>query len=159
MNILFVCSSNVCRSPYCEYVFRRMVENDEVLKDKVVIQSSAVLNRCKTIFPRAVVSLVNDGFDEQYVTAHKPSFKWDDMDRYKNADVIIGMSKTHKLLTPHKYQKKYMTISEAATGEYSPVPDPFLYNTQEKYDECMQVLKTYLQLYFEILKAQFEQEK
>ncbi len=158
MNILFVCSSNVCRSPYCEYVFRRMVESDEVLKDKIKVKSSAVLNKCKEIFPRAVVSLVSEGFDEEYVKSHKPSFKWCDMQRYEEADVIIGMSKAHKLFTPLKYKKKYITLSEAATGEYSPVPDPFLYSTQEKYDECMQVLKAYLQLYLEILKAQFLQE-
>ncbi len=156
--VLFVCSSNVCRSPYCEYVFRRMIENDDLLKDKVEVNSSAVFNKSKEIFPRAVTSLVNEGFDEEYVLSHKPTFKWGDGERFAEADVIIGMSKTHKLLTPFKYQHKFVTLSEAATGEYSPVPDPFLYATQEKYDECMQVLKAYLQLYFEIVKAEFKQE-
>ena len=35
MKILFVCSSNICRSPFCEYVFRDMVEKDPELKKRV----------------------------------------------------------------------------------------------------------------------------
>ena len=38
-NVLFVCSSNVCRSPYCEFMLRRMIENDSVLKGKVQVKS------------------------------------------------------------------------------------------------------------------------
>ena len=45
MKILFVCSSNICRSPYCEYVFKRMVQSDPRLAQKVTwIRSAAVFN-------------------------------------------------------------------------------------------------------------------
>ena len=53
--VLFVCSSNVCRSPYCEFMLRRMVENDDDLRGKVDVCSSAVFNRSKSIFPKAAV--------------------------------------------------------------------------------------------------------
>lgn len=52
--VLFVCSSNVCRSPYCEFMLRRMVENDDDLRGKVDVCSSAVFNRSKSIFPKAL---------------------------------------------------------------------------------------------------------
>lgn len=156
-NVLFVCSSNVCRSPYCEFMLRRMIENDSVLKGKVQVKSSAVFNKSKRIFPKAVDVLKREGFDEKQILAHEPSFKTDKA-RFENADVIIGMSKMHKLLTPKKYRDKYITLSEAATGEYAPVPDPFLATSQESYDKTMDTLKRYITEYFEKLKAKFEEK-
>ncbi len=156
-NVLFVCSSNVCRSPYCEFMLRRMIENDSVLKGKVQVNSSAVFNKSKRIFPKAVDVLKREGFDEKQILAHKPSFKTDKA-RFENADVIIGMSKMHKLLTPKKYRDKYITLSEAATGEYAPVPDPFLATSQESYDKTMDTLKRYITEYFAKLKAKFEEK-
>ena len=67
--------------------------------------------------------------------------------RLRDADVIIGMSKMHKWLTPAKYRKKFITLSEAAEGRYTPIPDPFLYKSQEDYDKVMSVIKVYLTLY------------
>ena len=156
-NVLFVCSSNVCRSPYCEFMLRRMIDNDEELRGKVDVCSSAVFNRSKSIFPKAVDVLKREGFDESEILAHKPSFKTDKA-RFENADVIIGMSKMHKLLTPKKYRDKYITLSEAATGEYAPVPDPFLATSQEAYDKTMDTLKRYITEYFAKLKAKFEEK-
>lgn len=156
-NVLFVCSSNVCRSPYCEFMLRRMIENDSVLKGKVQVKSSAVFNKSKRIFPKAVDVLKREGFDEKQILAHKPSFKTDKA-RFENADVIIGMSKMHKLFTPKKYRDKYITLSEAATGKYAPVPDPFLAMSQESYDKTMDTLKRYITEYFAKLKAKFEEK-
>lgn len=151
-NVLFVCSSNVCRSPYCEFMLRRMIDNEEELRGKVDVCSSAVFNRSKSIFPKAVDVLKREGFDESEILAHKPSFK-NDKERFEKADVIIGMSHMHKLLTPRKYRKKYVTLSEAATGKYAPVPDPFLATSQKEYDKTMAVLKSYVESYFKQLKT------
>lgn len=148
MKVLFVCSSNVCRSPYAEFVFRRLVEQSPVLSAAgVEVSSSAVFNKSKNIFPKAVVSLKGEGFDEQEILAHKPSFKWSDPERFEQADVIIGMSKMHRWLTPCRWRKKFVTLSEAAEGKYTPLPDPFLYKTQEEYDKVMSVIKIYVEKY------------
>lgn len=157
-NVLFVCSSNVCRSPYCEFMLRRMIDNDEELRGKVDVCSSAVFNRSKSIFPKAVDVLKREGFDESEILAHKPSFKTD-KERFEKADVIIGMSHMHKLLTPRKYRKKYVTLSEAATGKYAPVPDPFLATSQKEYDKTMTVLKSYVGSYFKQLKTKILSKK
>ncbi len=151
-NVLFVCSSNVCRSPYCEFLLRRFAENDDELKGRVSVASSAVLNKSKKIFPKAAVILKREGFSEEEIYAHKPSFKTD-KSLFENADIIIGMSKTHGLLTPKKYRKKYVTLSEAACGKYRSVPDPFLAPTQAQYDKTMAKLKEYVSAYYEKLKT------
>lgn len=156
MKILFVCSSNVCRSPYAEYVFRRMVEQSPVLSAAgITVSSSAVFNKSKVIFPKAADSLIREGFDRDYVMSHKPTFKWCDRDRFEQADIIIGMSRLHKLLTPAKYRKKFVTLSEVAEGKYVKIPDPFLYKSQEDYDKVMSVIKVYLQKYADSLEKKF----
>lgn len=155
MKILFICSSNVCRSPYCEFMFRRMVQECDATRDKIEVRSAAVVNISREIFPKAVVCLKNEGFEESEILAHKPSFKWCDMSRFREADIIIGMSKAHKFFTPVGCKKKFITLSEAASGKYSPIPDPFLEKSQEKYDDAMRVIKNYLIEYFEKLKNNF----
>ena len=72
--------------------------------------------------------------------------------------VIIGMGRLHRLLTPRKYRDKFVTLSEAATGKYVPIPDPFLYTSQNDYDRVMSVIKKYLTLYAEKLERQFAGE-
>ena len=156
MKILFVCSSNVCRSPYAEFVFRRLVAQSPVLSAAgIEVSSSAVFNKSKTIFPKAVVSLEREGFGKEEILAFRPSFKWTAPEKFRDADVIIGMSKMHRLLTPCKYRKKFMTLSYAAEGKYTPIPDPFLYKTQEEYDRVMSVIKVYLEKYAAVLEQKF----
>ena len=156
MKILFVCSSNVCRSPYAEFVFRRLVAQSPVLSGAgIEVSSSAVFNKSGSIFPKAVVSLEREGFPKEEILAFRPSFKWTSPEKFREADVIIGMSKMHRLLTPRKYRKKFMTLSYAAEGKYTPIPDPFLYKTQEEYDRVMSVIKVYLEKYAAVLEQKF----
>ena len=91
MKILFVCSSNVCRrcssnvcrSPFAEFVFRRLVEQSPVLsKAGIEVGSSAVFNRSKVIYPKAVVSLEREGFPKEQILAHKPAYKITDKQRF-----------------------------------------------------------------------------
>ncbi len=155
MKILLGCSSNVCRSPFAEFVFRRLVQQSPILSSAgIEVGSSAVFNRSKYIYPKAVVSLEREGFSREEVLAHKPAYKGTDKQRFEEADVIIGMSKIHRALTPHKYRHKFVTLSEAATGKYTPIPDPFLYPSQNEYDKVMSVIKKYLTLYAEKLERE-----
>lgn len=155
MKILFVCSSNICRSPYCEYVFKRMVQSDPRLAQKVTwIRSAAVFNKSSKIHPKAKLALLREGFDEAYIGSHKPAFKWTDKDLFETADVIVGMTRTNKLVTPCKYRKKFITLSEIVDGEYKAVPDPFLERDINKYYAVMDILKDYLERYCQKLIAQ-----
>lgn len=125
MKILFVCSSNVCRSPYAEFVFRRLVKSSPVLSAAgVEVSSSAVFNRSKVIFPKAAVSLKREGFSEGEIAAFKPSFKCSAKEKFRDADVIIGMSKMHKWLTPAKYRKNSSPSPKPPKGNTPPSPTP-----------------------------------
>lgn len=155
MKILIICSSNICRSPFAELYLRRKVNNDNILRDKVQwIKSSAVLNKSKKIHPKASLALQKEGFALAEIDAHKPSFVHIDRIRFEEADIIIGMSKTHKILLPKRYRKKFFTLSEVAVDSYIKIPDPYLLKSQDLYDKAMEPIKEYLDIYAEKLKEQ-----
>ena len=148
--------SNICRSPYCEYVFRRMVEEDEVLSKKVEwVKSSAVFNKSFKINRKSEKVLTDEGFDRQYVLSHKPTFKWGKGRQYfKEADIIIGMTRSNKFFLPIRFHKKFKLLSVLATGKYEPIPDPVLIKDQDKYNKAMETIKGYLIAYADKLKVE-----
>lgn len=153
--ILFICSSNICRSPYCEYVLKRLLEEHPKAAEKATcIGSSAVLNQSFKIHPKAVLALRREGFDDEYIYSHKPKFKWFDVKRFKEADVIVGMSMAHKRMTPLAFKKKFTTLSQLVGDEYAPVRDPYLMKDINDYYAVMDTLKNYLERYV----AQLEQQ-
>ena len=148
--------SNICRSPYCEYVFRKMVQEDEVLSKKVEwVKSSAVFNKSFKINHKSEKVLTDEGFDRDYVLSHEPTFKWGKGRKYfKDADIIIGMTRSNKFFLPLRFHKKFKLLSVLATGEYAPIPDPVLIKDQNKYNEAMATIKGYLIAYASKLKEE-----
>ncbi len=157
MKILVICASNICRSPYVEYLLRKEIELDEALSRNIEwVKSSAVFNKSKKLHTKARIALLEEGFEENYVDSHKPSYIWFDYKRFKDADVIIGMTKTQKFLLPPTLYKKYMSLSEIAEGKYTKIPDPFLSKTQEEYNLVMTQLKNYVDKYINKLKEKIK---
>ena len=153
MKILFVCSSNICRSPYCEFVFRRMCENDPDLAARVEwVKSGAVFHQCKNLHPKAKAALEAEGFAPEILDKHSHAYWRKFPERFEQADIIIGMTRWHKYFIPKKWRGKYVDLAELATGTYTPVPDPFLAKTQEKYNEVMRVLDKYLTMVADKIK-------
>ncbi len=149
--------SNICRSPYCEYVFRRIVENDEILKENIEwVKSSAVFNKSRVINSKAILALRREGFEEDYILAHRPTYKWGKGRKYfEEADIIIGMTRSNAYFLPRKYRGKFVLLSQLASGEYRPIPDPVLIKDQNKYYAAMDEIKNYLVEYAKILKDKF----
>lgn len=160
MKILIICSSNICRSPFAEYYLKKLVDNDDILRNNIEwIKSSAVLNKSKQIHPKAAIALQKEGFFWEEIQAHKPAFVHADRAPFVDADIIIGMSKMHKILLPRKFRKKFVTLSTLALGKYIKIPDPFLLKSQERYNEAMEPIKHYLDIFANNLKEQFLSKK
>ncbi|MDO5449245.1 MAG: low molecular weight phosphatase family protein [Clostridia bacterium] len=158
--VLFVCSQNMCRSPYCEMMFRRLVEESPVLRDKVeVTRSSAVMTPGTSIDPLTVEALVREGFDKTQVEQHRPGFMYRkaDIKLFNEADIVIGMTKSHKyMIFVPSWRRKFKTLSEAATGSYKAVPDPWLQRDTEKYIGEMNKIKAYLEQYIKVLEEELK---
>ncbi|MDE5756523.1 MAG: hypothetical protein K2I23_05465 [Clostridia bacterium] len=157
MKILFICMSNICRSPYCEYVFRKIVQEDDVLSKNIEwVKSSAVFYKSLKINHKSVKVLTDEGFDREYVLSHQPTFKWGKGRRYfKDADIIIGMTRSNKWFLPFRFHKKFALLSVLASGKYKAIPDPVLIKEQEKYNKAMEEIKGYLISYADELKQKF----
>lgn len=152
MKLLFVCASNICRSPYCEFVFGRMVRNDPELSGRVEVSSAAVFNQMKEMDPKTRQSLLREGFSEEELDRFKPRLWYHAIPDFKAADTIVGMTKLQKAMTPLPFRKKYTTLAEAADGSYHTIPDPYFLTDQEEYNARMDVIKGYLERYFQRIK-------
>ncbi len=155
MKIVFVCASNICRSPYAEFVFRKMCGDDRELGALVEsVSSAAAIFKHTKINSKTYNALTSEGFDSSAVSAHVPSPWWCRLGyrRCKDADILIGMNELHRYYLPPSLRKKYFTLSVLATGEYVKIPDPVFFEPQ-RYLECLNVIKNYLFLYGEKLKS------
>ncbi len=155
-NVLFVCSQNMCRSPYCDYVFKKMVAEDPFLCDKVSVQSSAVMTPGTSLDPLTAAAMRKEGIDEETIQNHKPGYIYrkKDWKLFKEADIIICMTRSHYLWTPLFFWKKTVPLAKAATGKYKAVPDPWLQRDPDKYQARMDIIKAYLEQYLEVLRQQ-----
>ncbi len=145
VRILFVCVTNICRSPYAEYLFGRMVSEDAQLCRRIEwVKSGGVSFMLNKISRKAKSSLVREGFSPEAVDRHRPRMWLFAFNRFAAADVIIGMTKLQRYLLPWWWRGKYVTLSEAAIGSYVRIPDPALLGPRE-YDAAMRVIKGYLQ--------------
>lgn len=123
MKILIVCSSNTCRSPYAEFIFKRLVSESEVLKKNIEsVTSSAVFNQSRAMHPKTYALLLEEGFTKEELDAFKPDFILKDRKKFDEADVIIGMGYLQWFLLPFKYKKKYVNLSKAAIGKNINIP-------------------------------------
>jgi len=148
MKILFVCSSNVCRSPYCEFHFKRLMEEYPALKEMVTeCNSGAVFNRSKKLHDKAKKALLTEGFSESVIDGHKPRYLHDQLSLFKDSDVIIGMTRWHKWCLPKELRSKYVNLSEVAGENYKAIPDPFLAVNQTEYNKVMAVVQDYVKKY------------
>lgn len=126
-------------------MFRRFVQNDPELSSRVgSVRSAAVFNRSFRIHPKARLALLREGFSEEEIAAHRPAFKWGDGCLFKEADVIIGMTKMNKIALPLRYHKKFVTLSEYVDGTYTTIPDPFLMKNIDDYYAVMDLIKGFL---------------
>jgi protein-tyrosine-phosphatase len=153
VRILFVCVTNICRSPYAEYLFGRMVSEDAVLSRRIEwVKSGGVSFMLPRISKKAKFHLVREGFSPEAIDRHRPRMWLFAFNRFAEADLIIGMTKLQGWLLPWWWRGKYVTLSEAATGSYTPIPDPALMGPRE-YDAAMRVIKEYLQKLKDRLRA------
>ena len=152
MNILFICSSNACRSPYCEFVFRRLVDSDPDLSGTITVRSAGVLNPVFGMDHRTRNALLLEGFSKEETDAFHSTFSWTHPNRFREADVIIGMTKSHGRFLLPTWKRKFTTLSEAATGTYTAFPDPWFEPRMKPYLAAMEELKGYLEQYANVLK-------
>ncbi len=144
------------RSPYCDFVFNRMLTEDAELASIVCKVDSAALRwRYHAVHPQARAALIREGFSADIVDGYRPRHKWFDKELFREADIIIGMTGSHRTMLPRKYRDKFCTLTEAAYGIHREISDPYWEHlNQDEYNQRMDEIKGILADYAKKLKKE-----
>ena len=141
MNILIVCTGNICRSPTAEAVLRKKL-SDVGLGDDVHIDSAGTHGYHVGQMPdqRSAVVATQRGYDLSNIRSRQ--FKDDD---YENFDVILAMDEGHlRTLMSNKPDSTgaslmlYLEFSQNQPGES--VPDPY-YGGDQGFEQVLDMIE------------------
>ena len=114
IEILVVCTGNVCRSPYAQLVLTERLRGLDV-----VVSSAGVRARTgATMTPEAVDLAVAAGVPEEAAAAH--AAVWLTESHLRTPDVVIGMSREHRRavveLAPSRLRSSFTARELARLG-------------------------------------------
>lgn len=146
MNVLFVCSSNTCRSPMAEAVLDDIIDRSSDLRGNVKVESCGTF-ACEG---QEASELALKAMEELGLSLKKHEAKQFDSEKAEWADLILAMSKEqieHMEAIAPKQTSKMHTLLGYINGVYGDpvddeynVPDPFK-GDEEDYIACAKVLK------------------
>jgi len=161
LKITFVCSGNICRSAYADFAFREMIEESPILKDKIIVDSGGLAFRNESIDSRTVRFLLEDGskFSKEEIESHKPRYKNDYPEMFDETDIIVGMTRSHKMMTPKRWRKgpeaKFRMLRELASNESIDIGDPYWTDDYGEYKQILLDVKKNLEILKEKLEKYF----
>ena len=163
--ILFVCTSNTCRSFLAEYLFRDLLEKaDEEgkLNRKDYKVSSAGLFAVDDDEPGApAVKVLEKVYEVEDSDRHRARHV--DEDLIQESDLIIAMADTHQQALEEAYpdaEQKTFTLNELAYGDDGldgslDIEDPYR-GDDEDYEACAADIQKALRLAFDKIIANGE---
>lgn len=126
MNVLFVCTANICRSPTAEGVFRKLVAISP-LAGHVEIESVGTHNYHvgEAPDPRAIEHAAKRGYDLSHLRARQISAR--DFERF---DYVLAMDASNighlKAMCPTRLTEKIeLLLDYGGEQDESEVPDPY----------------------------------
>jgi len=142
MNILIVCTGNMCRSPMAEHLLRKMAADAGM--ERVAVESAGIAPAAdRSIPPEALRALAVEGVD---AAAHKP--KGLDAKMVRKADLILAMEPAHRAYVMTKFPeaagKVHLLTLYAGIKRHDGVADPYG-GSDEDYGRAMADIKAALQ--------------
>lgn len=122
MNVLFVCTANVCRSPLAEIVFRKKLLEHGI--SNVIVTSAGIHDYAGMPYDEMMVSLAQKaGYDFCGIARHLTQQMADE------ADIIICMQhhqmvELQKSYVPYTQWNRIHRFNEICFGEQSDLMDP-----------------------------------
>ncbi|MHA1651089.1 MAG: arsenate reductase/protein-tyrosine-phosphatase family protein [Candidatus Helarchaeota archaeon] len=140
--VLFLCSGNIVRSPMAEMLL------ELELKKRFGPTRIKAISGATTYFNQVIMDitkdlLIQEGVPPERILQFYPRNVKQYPELLEEADLIIGMEKTHIRLIPKKYRSKATTLSLLATGKEHNIPDPWGDEIQA-YHQVFEVIKDYI---------------
>src|SRR3989304_863389 len=92
--ILFVCTGNVMRSPYAEFLARDYLEK-RLPGAKIEFRSGGAFHQNSRIHDLTVNILVQEGFEKKTIMRHKPRLWTNFPGWFAASTILIGMEEVH----------------------------------------------------------------
>jgi len=152
INIMFICTGNICRSAMAEWILKEKIKEDAELKDKVEVFSCGIFaeDGDKPTYS-AIEVMKENGFDiKEHKATNIKNSKIQDM------DIILCATKSHKSNVQYLYPQladKVYTLKEYVDYDKTDIDikDPWGYDI-EIYRFCEAELEKCIVLLIEKLK-------
>ncbi len=148
--IVFVCTGNTCRSVLAEYMFRKMLDEDNGMRNSFEILSCGTDASPFYKIPEFVTKMLKkEGIEEVLHNSTQI-----DAQIFKNAEMFFVMENHHKMFIEQNFEK---TGKVFLLGESEEIPDP-IGMSEEFYFETFQNIKKYLTTLKEKLKNDYQKK-
>lgn len=146
--LLFICSGNICRSPYMELRFKDLLQKSAKIKnkDRFIITSGGFVTQrdlakghpftLKALIERGVPENMVNAFESRHLRRHK-----EEMER---AITLITPSEKTNPLVPNKHQEKIVFLSDISLGYRKETEDPVQIQDYLEYKKHMDELEEML---------------
>ena len=138
IKITYVCTGNIIRSAYAEYLSRKYF--DLAKQEHVIFDSGACFHQNSYIYPLTKKLLLKEGYSEKEITAHKPRWIENYFDDFKKTTIFIAMTKQHLDYLDQVFPRRGLLLKDIVLNKKEDVLDPYYY--PEKGEEVMGELKT-----------------
>ncbi|MHA1846703.1 MAG: arsenate reductase/protein-tyrosine-phosphatase family protein [Promethearchaeota archaeon] len=157
IRILFICNGNICRSPYAEMRFEKML-SDELDCGKKILVSSGGFIKNKQIHDFTRDALLDVGVSISRIEKFCPKALRKENKHYlENADLILAMGKMHiSVLLAKKYRHKAFLLSELNNDDLMEIEDPALIKSKDRYWKLLFGMDKYLSSLVKLLKKYLE---
>lgn len=137
VKITFVCTGNIIRSAYSEYLAKKYFHSKS--NRKMIFDSGACKHQNSYMYPLTQKLLLKEGYSEVQLDAFKPRLIEYYMDNFNESSLFIAMTKEHLAYIEKTFPDKGFLLKEIVLGKKEDVLDPYYY--PEKEIEIMIELK------------------
>ena len=137
IKITFVCTGNIIRSTYSEYLARKYFHSKN--NSQIIFDSGACKHQNSYIYPLTKNLLLKEGYSEGQLLAFKPRLIENYIDNYEKSTIFIAMTKEHLDYIENIFPGKGFLLKDIVLGKKEDILDPYYY--PEKENEIMNELK------------------
>lgn len=125
LEIAFICSGNIMRSPYAEFHARSKfnILNNDRSKD-VIFKSGGVTYQNQYLHPEVRSLLLKEGFEKKDLESHTPRLLSNFSEYFEDVDVYFAMTKAHKRKLMELGKKNVFLLKEL-DNSYEDIQDPY----------------------------------